>query len=303
MLNLGLIGFVAIVAASYLITYRHVRALRRFLAHARASTGDAGRRPGWIGVGLPVRSGFVYRATRSCSLLKTPRDVGTTPSRTASSIGFLLPGIFIATVFPIMTRTLHTDKAAAQRVINRVFEFLVLAGIATTLFVYTLAPFLVQLVAGDEFRAAVHPLRILALAITMLFATPVFYNVLLARDWQRDLVVIGILLLIWDVSTNLVLIPRYGYNGAAVATIGTQTFALLILFVAARRREPFRIDVTFLARAMSATAPAVLVVYLLRSQSQWEAFVAAEVAFGAAAILLGAVKRADLRRLIARASG
>jgi hypothetical protein len=47
----------------------------------------------------------------------------------------------------------------------------------------------------------------------------------------------------------------------------------------------------------------VLVVYLLRSQSQWEAFVAAELAFSVAGILSGAVRRADLRRLIARATG
>jgi O-antigen/teichoic acid export membrane protein len=259
-----------------------------------------------VGVGFAATIGLlVYRGDAILlSLLKTPRDVGIyTVAYRFVDQAFLLPGMFIATVFPIMTRTLHTDMAAAQRVINRVFEFLVLAGIATTLFVYTLAPFLVQLVAGDGFHAAAHPLRILSLAIPLLFASPVFYNVLLARDWQRDLVLIGILLLIWDVSTNLVLIPRYGYNGAAVATIATQAFGLIIMFVAARRREPFRIDWTFLVRAAGAVAPAVLVVYLLRSQSQWEAFVAAELAFSVAGILSGAVRRADLRRLIARATG
>lgn len=307
-LNLGLIGFVAIVAASYLITCIATFVLSGSFWRINTSFDWERAKPlirSAVGVGFAATIGLlVYRGDAILlSLLKTPRDVGIyTVAYRFVDQAFLLPGMFIATVFPIMTRTLHTDKAAAERVINRVFEFLVLSGVATTLFVYTLAPFLVQVVAGDEFHAAVHPLRILSLAITLLFATPVFYNVLLARDWQRDLIAIGILLLIWDVSTNLFLIPRYGYNGAAVATIGTQGFALVILFIAARRREPFRIDLPFLARAAGATAPAVIVVYLLRSQSQWEAFVAAELVFGVGAILLGAVKRADLRRLIARAT-
>jgi O-antigen/teichoic acid export membrane protein len=305
--DLGLIGFVALVAASYLITCVVTFLLSGSFWRINMSFDWERAKPlirAGVGVGFASTIGLLVYRGDAILLLKTPRDVGIyTVAYRFVDQAFLLPGMFIATVFPIMTRTLHTDKAAAQRVINRVFEFLVLAGIATTLFVYTLAPFLVRVVAGNGFSAAVHPLRILSLAITLLFASPVFYNVLLARDWQRDLVLIGILLLIWDVSTNLVLIPRYGYNGAAVATIATQTFGLLILFAAARRREPFRIDWTFLVRAAGAVAPAVLAVYLLRSQSQWAAFVTAELAFGVAAILFGAVKRADLRRLIARATG
>jgi O-antigen/teichoic acid export membrane protein len=309
LLNLGLTGYVAVVASSYLITCIATYVLSGSFWRINTSFDWERAKPlirSAVGVGFAATIGLlVYRGDAILlSLLKTPRDVGIyTVAYRFVDQAFLLPGMFIATVFPIMTRTLHTDMAAAQRVINRVFEFLVLAGIATTLFVYTLAPFLVQLVAGDGFHAAAHPLRILSLAIPLLFASPVFYNVLLARDWQRDLVLIGILLLIWDVSTNLVLIPRYGYNGAAVATIATQAFGLIIMFVAARRREPFRIDWTFLVRAAGAVAPAVLVVYLLRSQSQWEAFVAAELAFSVAGILSGAVRRADLRRLIARATG
>lgn len=307
--NLSLVGYVAIVAASYVITC--VATFRLSGSFWRINTSfDWGRaKPlmrSAVGVGFAATIGLlVYRGDAILlSLLKTPRDVGIyTVAYRFVDQAFLLPGMFIASIFPIMTRTLHTDKAAAQRVINRVFEFLVLSGMAITLFVYTLAPFLVRLVAGDDFHAAVHPLRILSLAITLLFAAPVFYNVLLARDRQRDLIAIGIVLLIWDVSTNLILIPRYGYNGAAVATICTQAFGLIVLFVAARRREPFRIDVRFLARAAGAAAVGALVVYLLRSQSQWEAFAAAEVAFGAGAILFGAVKRADLRRIVARATG
>ncbi len=304
--NLGLIGFVALVATSYVIACFATFRLSGSFWRINTSFDWGRAKPlirSAVGVGFAATIGLlVYRGDAILlSLLKTPRDVGIyTVAYRFVDQAFLLPGMFIATVFPIMTRTLHTDRAAAERVINRVFEFLVLAGIAITLFVYTLAPFLVQVVAGDGFRAAVHPLRILSLAITALFATPVFYNVLLARDWQRDLIAIGILLLVWDVSTNLVLIPRYGYNGAAVATIGTQTVALIVLFIAARRREPFRIDVGFLARAAGAAAVGAVVVYLLRSQSQWEAFAVAEVAFAAGAILLGAVKRADLRRLVAR---
>lgn len=305
--QLGLYGFVAIVAAAYLITCLATFVLSRRFWRINTSFDWELARPlirAAVGVGFAATVGLlVYRGDAILlSLLKTPRDVGIyTVAYRFVDQAFLLPGMFVATVFPIMTRALHSDRHEAERVVNRIFEFLVLTGVATTILVYTLAPFLVNLVAGSGFRAAEHPLRILALALPFLFASPVFYNVLLARNWQRDLIAIGVALLVWDVSTNLVLIPRFGYNGAAVATVATQTAGLLLFFLAARRRERFRIHPGFLVRVAAATAVAAAVVAVTRSLSQWVSFGAAEISFCGAVLVLGAVRRSDVKRLISSA--
>ena len=213
---------------------------------------------------------------------------------------FLLPGLFVATMFPIITRAVHQEPSKAERAINTTFQALVLGAIAVTLMIYVLSGRLVRLVAGAEFEASTTPLRILAFALLFMYVAPVFYNVLIVINKQKHLILIGAASVAVNVGLNLVLIPRHSYNGAASATVISEAFALVGLYLIARRHYDFRLEKTFLLRALGATAAAVGVVALLRSESPWLAFVLAELTFCAAAFAFKAVTSADMRMVLQR---
>ena len=103
-----------------------------------------------------------------------------------------------------------------------------------------------------------------------------------------------------NVGLNLILIPRYSYNGAASATIVSEAFVLVGLYVIARRHYEFQLERTFLVRVLGATVAAAGVVALLCSESPWLSVVAAELTFGLAAYALRAVTLADMKMMLER---
>jgi O-antigen/teichoic acid export membrane protein len=112
--------------------------------------------------------------------------------------------------------------------------------------------------------------------------------------------VVGAASVALNVGLNLILIPRYSYNGAASATVASETFVLVGLYFVARRHYEFQLEKTFLLRALGATAAAGGVVALLRSESPWLAVVAAELTFGLAAYAFKAVTLADMKMVLER---
>lgn len=235
------------------------------------------------------------------SLLKPAADVGIYAiAYRFIDQAFVLPGLFVATMFPIITRAVHQDAQRAQRAINNTFQALVLGAIAVTIMIYVLSGPLVRLVAGPEFEASATPLRLLAFALLFMFVAPVFYNVLIVINKQKHLILVGVLSIALNVGLNLILIPHYSYNGAASATIVSEAFVLVGLYFIARRHYEFQLERTFLVRVLGATVAAAGVVALLSSESPWLSVVAAELTFGLAAYAFKAVTLADMKMVLER---
>ena len=230
------------------------------------------------------------------SLLKPAKDVGIyAVAYRFIDQAFFLPGLFVAAVFPILTRSIHRSAADGEAAINRTFQVLVLGGVTVSAMIFVLARPLVHLAASEAFDESILPLRLLSLAIMFIFD-----NALIAVNRQRELIAMGVASLVFNVALNLVLIPRYSYDGAAAATVVSEGVSFLGTFVIAKRFIGFRLDTAFLARAFFATAAAAGAAALTWRTSAWLAFVLSEAVFLGAAYAVGAVTRADLRMILQR---
>ena len=235
------------------------------------------------------------------SFLAPARDVG------IYSIAFrfvdqsiFLAAPFILAVFPIMVRLVHEGPGRADATINRSFQMLALASIAIALATVTLAEPIVRLMAGPGFDDAVDTVRILAFCLPSIFCALVFYHVCIAVNRQRALIWVGVACLAVNVGLNLILIPKFTYNGAAVATVVSEGMAFLGAYWLARRSLDFHFELDFLVRAGVATAVAGFVVALVMERSDFAAFALGELALVSVAYLAGAVRPADLSMLLGR---
>lgn len=213
---------------------------------------------------------------------------------------FVIPGLFVAAVFPILTRLVHEGPGRADAAINRTFQVLALGSLVLALGVLTLAGPIVHLIAGPEFEPAVRPARILALSLPFIFCAPVFYSLCIAVNRQRALVWMGLASLGLNVALNLLLIPRYSYNGAAAATVVSEGVSFAGSAWIARRNVTFALERLFLVRLLGATIAAAATVLLLWPVADWLAFVAGEAVLIASAYLVGAVRADDVRRVLGR---
>jgi O-antigen/teichoic acid export membrane protein len=184
------------------------------------------------------------------SLLRPAEDVGIyNVAYRFFEYSLVLPGIFMAAVFPILTRALASDRREARAVIEKALDAVLLVALPLAVGCAVLAPLLVEIVAPHGFEAAVTPLRILSIGLVFAFANAVFAGAALALDRQRALVAVTAVGLTVNVALNLLLIPRYSYSGAAAATVVTEILGCAAVFALARSACAFSLRPRFVTRA------------------------------------------------------
>lgn len=136
--------------------------------------------------------------------------------------------MFISSVFPIMAHHhAEEERSDFRRLYQRSQDFLTLVGISMLTLMILFARPLVELVGGSAYAPAVNSLRILSIAFGLIWLSNLVDHSLIAVGRQRVLFVNACIGLVVNVTANLALIPMYGQDGAAMATVLTEIAVLL----------------------------------------------------------------------------
>ena len=135
--------------------------------------------------------------------------------------------LFIASVFPLLSRY-HADGDGAElrRLYQRSHDILTMFGISILTMMVLFARPIVEVVGGDAYAPAVTSLRILSLAFGLIWLSNLADYGLIAVGQQRLSLLIASIGLVVNLSSNAVLIPLYGSEGAAIATVLTELAVL-----------------------------------------------------------------------------
>lgn len=189
---------------------------------------------------------------------------------------------------PGLTRAAAESRPALSALTTRALETALTLGLPAVVGGVVLAgPILVALF-GPAYAGGATALRIVLLSIGFILASLAAHNVLLAigQLWTEVRVIAGAAVL--NVTANLWLIPRYGLNGAAVATALAEAVILIGMAVSLRRFgvHPWRLT---LARPLTAAAMMGVVLVAWGPRHALAAQIAAgALTYGAGLILLGA---------------
>lgn len=136
----------------------------------------------------------------------------------------ILPSIILAATFPALVRAARSDRvgpAGRSPELPLAGGLLALGlGIGAAIH-FTAAP-LVHLVFGAAFADAVPSLRVLCLAIPLVFLNYGLTHFLIARHLERRNLAFAGFMVAVNVGLNMILIPRQGGPGAAWATFATE---------------------------------------------------------------------------------
>jgi O-antigen/teichoic acid export membrane protein len=128
----------------------------------------------------------------------------------------LVPAAILAVTFPLLC------KATDLRLLQRIAGGLAVLGLV---FLASFAPFsgfIVRTVYGVPFESAGPTFAILTLALPLLFLNYALTHQVIGWDGQLSFLWISLAALIANVAANLWLVPSYGMNGAAWATLITE---------------------------------------------------------------------------------
>ncbi|MCX6766963.1 MAG: flippase [Candidatus Moranbacteria bacterium] len=217
-----------------------------------------------VGISAIIVFAYFKLDTILLSILKTSSDVGiyNAAYKVLENVSFF-PAMFVGLVMPIMSRYIFHERKKFELVADKTFKvFLVLT---TPLFIGTvfLAPSIIRLIGGSGFMEAVPVLRLLAAAMIFIFFGNFFTNVIIAGSLQKKLMGILLFCAVFNVSLNLILIPRYSYIGAAITSSLTEGLVVVLsCFIAWKNLKYFPSFAKILPILVSGAGMALVFHYL-----------------------------------------
>jgi PST family polysaccharide transporter len=148
-----------------------------------------------------------------------------------SEIWYFLPIAAGTALYPLLVATSH-DPAAHTRYLQRALDVSAWSAIALALFVTIFGGVIVTTLYGDEFDASGNILRLHIWAGPFIFMGSIAGRSLIARGQQRFEASRHILGAPINIALNLILIPRYGAMGSAVATLISYAAVSYVLMLA-----------------------------------------------------------------------
>jgi len=139
---------------------------------------------------------------------------------------FFIPTIVMAAIFPGLSQTKQFLNYFRKGLL-----VLSLTGIAVGGAVFLFAEIIIQMFFAQEFQGSGEVLKILALAIPIIFWGYLMTQSLVALDHNRIYLGITAFAVLLNVLLNYWLIPEYGAEGAAIATVITEALIPLSCFI------------------------------------------------------------------------
>ncbi len=170
--------------------------------------------------------------------------------RTAAEIGYysatqkiiftlyVVPTLIASATFPALAR-LTRDRAEFKTFFESTLKHSLMVALPIMVGGIITAPRVIALFYGSAYLPATAPFIILLITLPIAFATPIINNALIAMNSQKHFLAYASIGLICNVLFNLLLIPSFGINGAAFATLLTETAAGIFIWRKINARAGF----------------------------------------------------------------
>jgi O-antigen/teichoic acid export membrane protein len=201
-----------------------------------------------------------------------------------------IPVLVVGAVFPILSSLWARDRETLASFYALIFRLLWALAVPCLLGLYLTAPVLVPWLFGPSFGPAVYGTRVLVWSLGFIFVNLLLIYGLIVSGRARLNMILMIMLTAINLSLNLALIPRYGYQGACLVTLVTQGLLFLMTFFFINRTLT-RLGADLFIRPIAAGAAGVMLWWVLGNAPLMIKVAGFILLYGILMALLGEVKR------------
>jgi O-antigen/teichoic acid export membrane protein len=211
----------------------------------------------------------------------------------------ILPPIVINAVFPLFARQAVGDRAALQRAYSYLVRLLLLLALPLATGVTILAPWLIAIYGAEYVPLGAPALALLIWYLPLSYVNGVTQYALIALDRARTITLSFAVAALFNLIFNLICVPRFGIQAAALATVLSEIVLFLPLWRALRAEiEPLPLWRVLWRPALAVLGMAIVMLLAARIHVALS-IVAAPLIFWGLLLLVGAVQEED-RRLAQR---
>ncbi len=157
-----------------------------------------------------------------------------------SEVWYFIPGAIVASVFPKLIELRQSDEASFTHRLQQLFDSLAVLGMAIAILVTLLAPWLIPWIFGADYAGSAEILVIHTWASVFIFMRAALSRWILIENALYFSLLTQGLGAFSNVALNYVLIPVYGGQGAAWATLVSYSVAsFFAVFLYPRTRPVF----------------------------------------------------------------
>jgi len=173
-----------------------------------------------LGLFFVILTVFAYIDTVMLSVMRNWGEVGLYNAAFRIYEGItIIPTIFWLVILPRLSELFTTNPGYHKRLALKSVKYMFVAGLPTLTYGILFSGFLINLFFKGEYMPAVVTLQILFFGIAFQYPNWMLNATLISMNRQRVIMFLGLGGLGFKILLNLILIPIYGYNGSAIATI------------------------------------------------------------------------------------
>ena len=180
-----------------------------------------------------------------------------------------IPSVFVTSIFPVMSQHFESSKNLLKIEYEKSVKYLF--AIAMFIFVYgfLFADKIILIIYGGSYNASIPTLQALIFVVPIIFITSLFGNILGAINRQRIVTIVAGANALLNITLNLILIPKFSYIGASVATVATEGLGFILMFVYISKYF-FKISVTQnMLKTIFSSILVLIFVYYLKINVNW----------------------------------
>ena len=161
----------------------------------------------------------------------------------------IIPVYYMNSVLPVMTRFLEEEIDKVKKIIQYSFDFLVATAMPIMVGGFILAVPIIRLISNNDFvGGVVHTygsdmaVQFLMFAMFFSFINALFGFTLVVLNRQTKLMIINAACVLFNLVSNLIVIPYWGFRGAATTSILCELFILILTSLAVKRALHFKLN-------------------------------------------------------------
>jgi len=197
------------------------------------------------------------------------------------------PSMYTLSVYPLLSKFYVDSRQSLEISYYKSFKYLTIISVPIVAATTLLAPDIILLIYKSSFSESIIALQILIWALPFIFLSYVLGSTIVSVNKQVEVVRITFITMIINIGLNLVLIPTWGFVGAACVTVITEIALFISYFYIVTRHVCFISPKKVLVKPVIATLFMCVFIVLVQTNIFLEIVLATIIYFAVLFIIKG----------------
>jgi O-antigen/teichoic acid export membrane protein len=144
-------------------------------------------------------------------------------------VSLVIPTFFMNSTYPVLVRHMIEGKEKLKQTFLKSVGFLFAFGLLSSITGVILAPLLINILGGSQFTQSILVLRLLFGGLFVFYLTQPLSWLIVTLGNQKYLPLVYLVSAIFNVSANLIFIPKYSFYASSVITWSSESLILIML--------------------------------------------------------------------------